>query len=181
MHCLYFVKIQKEEAASARAAIDRALSILEAENFAGNEGGYWGGGKGDWFVMGGRWSGIFSGLPVNGDFDDEVLKLVRSNEQSRHDCLFVTDAECKKYAEEIQTLWVGLGGKNVNPYARDNYKLDGYDDDAAVVSAELIAALQKKFPKDMEYYDSEAYEEKSLSMLSTEDIGHWLVAVDYHF
>jgi hypothetical protein len=179
MHCIYFVKVSKDEAASAREAIDRAQSILEENNFAGNDG-YWGGGKCDWFVMGDRWSGVLSGLSFKGDFHDEVRNLVRSKEPDGHERDFVTDDDCKKYADEIQKLWLSRGGNNANPYARDSYKLDGYDDDAAVMSASLIAALKRKWPDGVEYYDSDAFEEKDLSSLSTEDVGHWLVAADYH-
>lgn len=180
MHCLYFVKISKEEAESAREAIDKALSILEENNFAGNEG-YWGGGKGDWFVMGGRWSGLFSGLSFNGDFHNEVLALIRSKEPDGGERDFVTDDDRKKHADEIQELWLSRGGKNANPYTRDSYKLRGYDDDAAVISTGLIDALKQKWQNGTEYYDSDAFEEKSLSSLSAKDIGHWLAVVDCHF
>jgi hypothetical protein len=179
MHCIYFVKVQKDEAESAREAIDRARSILDENSFAGQEG-YWAGGKCDWFVMGGRWSGVFSGLSFKGDFHDEILKLVRSKEPNNEERDFVTDDERKKYADEIQRLWLARGGTNANPYARDCYKRDGYDDDGAIISADLIDALKKKWPDGVEYYDSDALDEKDLSSLSTADIGHWLVAVDFH-
>ncbi|HEY3861050.1 MAG TPA: hypothetical protein VGO59_04110 [Verrucomicrobiae bacterium] len=171
--------MEKDEATSSREAIDRAQSILDEENFTASEG-YWGGGKCDWYVMGGRWSGELSGLSIKGDFHDEVLKLVRSKDGSREDFGWVSVSDRKKYADEIQKLWLALGGKNANPYARNSHKLDGSDDDAVILSAELIGALKKKWPDDTEYYDSEAFEEKNLTALSTEDIGHWLVAVDCH-
>ena len=38
----------------------RARNILENKGFVTQEGSYWGGGKCDWFVIGGRWSGILT-------------------------------------------------------------------------------------------------------------------------
>jgi hypothetical protein len=180
MHCPYFVKLSKDEGLGAREAINKALSLLEENNFAGNEG-YWGGGKGDWFVMGGRWSGLFSGLLFNGNFHDEVLALIRSKEPDSKERDFVTDDDCNKYADEIQQLWLSLGGKNNNFYARDQYKRDGYDDDAIPLTAEVIDALKRKFPEGVEYFDHDAFEEKGLSSLGEQDIGEWLAVVDYHF
>jgi hypothetical protein len=179
MHYLYFVKVQKDEATSAREAINRAQSILDEEDFVAGEG-YWGGGKCDWYVMGGRWSGELSGLSIEGDFYEEVLKFVRSKEGNRKDFGWVSVSDCKKYADEIQKLWLALGGKNANPYARDCYKRDGLEDDAVILSPEIIAAVKEKWRDEVEYYDSDSFEEKNLSALSNEDIGHWLVAVDYH-
>jgi hypothetical protein len=169
-----------ENAESARGAIDKAQSILEENNFAGNDG-YWGGGKCDWFVIGGRRSGEFSGLSFQGDFHDEVLRLLRSKEPNGEERSFVADADCKKYADEIQKLWLNRGGKNINPYARDNYDFEGCEDDAVILTAELVETLKKKYPDSTEYYDSDAFEEKSISSLSKEDVGAWLVVVDYHF
>jgi hypothetical protein len=180
MHCLYFVKVSKDEAESARQSINRAQSILEENNFAGENGGYWGGGKCDWFVMGGRWSGELSGLSIKGDFHNEVRTLVNTKEADGEERIFVSHDECKKYADDIQKLWLALGGKNANPYARDNYKQDGFDDDAELLSADLIATLKKKYPAGTEYYDSDGFEEKNISSLSANDIGDWLVVVDYH-
>jgi len=179
MHYLYFVKVGREEAKTSREAINRAESILNNNGFVSSEG-HWGGGKCDWFVMGGRWSGTLSGLAVKGNFFEAVHKLLASKSNAAAERRYLLDAEIKEYAEDIKKLWLDMGGTNLNPYARNSYNADGLDDDAAILTADNIAALKAKHPDDVEYYDSDAHEEKPLSSLSPEDIGDWLVVVDYH-
>jgi hypothetical protein len=179
MHYVYFVKLNKDDANDARGAIERVESMLESNGFVLNEG-YWGGGKCDWFVVGGRWSGVLSGLGIKGDFDDEARKLVQASEPGEKGHDFLSDQMAEKYADQIQRLWLKMGGKNENPYARDTYKTDGYDDDAVVLNSAVIAALKEKWPEGVEYFDSDAFEERNLSELSADDIGHWLVMIDYH-
>jgi hypothetical protein len=180
MHCLYFVKMKKDGVENARQAIAEAESILDANNFVVTDG-YWGGGKCDWYVIGGRWSGALAGAFIKGDFYAEARKLVCSKEKNKQQYEFVLEEDRKKYADEIQQLWLALGGKNANPYARERHAQDGLDDDAAILTPELIDALKKKYPDKVEYFDSDNREEKSVTSLSAEDVGDWLVVVDYHF
>src|ERR1700722_11822086 len=104
MHSLYFVKVQKDEASSPREAISQAEAILDSNNFVYGDG-YWGGDKCDWYVIGGRWSGVFSGIGITKEFGDEVIRLIRSKEPNRMDIPFITDAETERYAADIQALW----------------------------------------------------------------------------
>jgi hypothetical protein len=180
MHCLYFVKVEKDQARSAEQAIDRAQSILDDNGFAGADG-YWGGAKCDWFVIGGRWSGVFSGLRVKGDFHEEARKLVLENSPSGEEREFPSSADYEKHAEKIQELWRSLGGRGFNPYARDQYKSDGYHDDAINLTSENIALIKEKYGEHVEYYDHEAFDERHVSWLSEKDAGGWLVVVDYHY
>jgi hypothetical protein len=180
MHFLYFVKIDRKEAETSREAINRAESVLANNGFIFSEG-FWGGGKCDWFVMGGRWSGTLSGLAVKDDFILAAHKLIASKAKDTAERGYLSDAEVTEYADDIQKLWLNMGGTNANPYARNGYKADGLDDDAAVLTEDNIAALKSKYPEGVEYYDADAYEEKPLSSLSAEDIGDWLVVVDYHY
>ena len=66
------------------------------------------------------------------------------------------------------------------PFYRDSYIHTGYNDDAVVITAELIKALKKEYDNDIEVYDSVNYQEINVVELNKEYIGDWLVVVDYH-
>jgi hypothetical protein len=177
MHCLYFVKVDKSEANTAREAMEHAALIL-VENQFDQLNGFWGGGKCDWFDVGGRWSGELSGLRIKGDFEEEVQKCIereKRNGNANDDTVWSTSP----HAEKIQELWLSLGGENQNPWSRDGYLQEVFDDDARILTPELIEALRAKHA-DVEYFDFEAGEEKRISALSAGDVGHWLVVIDYH-
>lgn len=55
MHHLYFVLLEDAEIADSMDARNQAVDLLEEEGFCAQ--GYFGFGKGDWYVVGGRWSG----------------------------------------------------------------------------------------------------------------------------
>ena len=61
MHSLYYVVIPKKGIKNSKEAKQRASQTLMDNNFSGSEG-YFGGGKADWFVVGGRWSGELTKL-----------------------------------------------------------------------------------------------------------------------
>lgn len=61
MHSLYFVVVPRKEASTPRGAIAEAEHFLEGNQFVCSEG-LWGGGKCDWYEVGGRWSGMFTEL-----------------------------------------------------------------------------------------------------------------------
>jgi len=102
MHFLYFVKIDRKEAETSREAINRAESILANNGFIFSEG-FWGGGKCDWFVMGGRWSGTLSGLAVKDDFILAAHKLIASKAKDTAERRYLSDAEVTEYADDIRS------------------------------------------------------------------------------
>ena len=59
MHHFYLVKVKAENADDARA---EATTSLDDNNFSSESNGYFGNSKADWYVVGGRWSGILGGL-----------------------------------------------------------------------------------------------------------------------
>lgn len=179
MHYLYFVKLHKDEAKNPREAIQQAEAVLDDNAFT-HQVGFWGGGKCDWYIIGGRWSGALSGLGIKGDFHAEVCKLLDAKEPNRELPQEISDEETERHASDIQSLWFALGGKNENPYARGSNKRAGMDDDAIILTPELISALKRKYPDEVEYFDNDIPEERPLSALSEADAGHWLVTVDYH-
>jgi hypothetical protein len=83
MHSLYFVSLPKQDAESPQEAIDAAESFLAGNSFV-YSGGLWGGGKCDWYEIGGRWSGLFTELLMPKDKHDAYLADIKAIEDE-HD------------------------------------------------------------------------------------------------
>lgn len=175
MHFLYYVVLNKEHAENSAEARKHANSTLEENNFS-NQEGYWAQGKSDWYVIGGRWSGNLQSIQFKKDFFKEAEKKYSKSKWG------LSTEEVKKHDKELQALWESFGGKGTNPYARDSYEHEGYDDDAQLITKELITAFKKhhKGKQSVELFDADNYEESMTKDLTKDDIGRWIVVVDYH-
>lgn len=185
MHTLYFVKTKIKEDARRRA-----FNILEENNFASDSNGYWGSSKGDWFVIGGRWSGL---MTQKSDAYKKAQKLIKplleenfkeNNEKIENLLTYlninehVVSSELKNKIDKIFIKETGL------PYFRNTYDHFGYTDDVFEITKENLAILKK------DYADCEVAEiedegdwvetEYPVEKLTEEDIGSYLVIVDYH-
>ena len=173
MHHLYFVKVSKD-CKNAEEAKDDATTALDANNFASDEGGYFSASRADWYVVGGRWSGELSKILLKKDFFKELKKRYPLPKKYG----FYTDDFVKENADKFQALWEELGGMGHNPYARDHYRHEGFDDDAMKITLELLKAMKKY--KDVEVFDAVNCVEYPVKKLTKNDIGYWLVVIDYH-
>ncbi len=152
MHCLYFVIFNREDAENSHQARLHAENTLLNENFSISEG-FFGRGRADWFVIGGRWSGVLKRI---------LLGLSSDNK------------------EKLETTWKNAGIKEPTPYERDDCQSLGYEDDAMIIDQKLFDGLQKMY-SDVEIYDANDYREDTLSEFSAEElIGHWIVVIDYY-
>jgi hypothetical protein len=146
MHYLYLVAVDKKiEGEDKIAYVEQTLSN---NNFAG-EGGFWGGNKADWFVMGGRWSGFLQEIKLKG-FNEKAKAILTQGKENKD---FISTEEVETHAKELQDLWESLGGKGVNTWARDSYKSVGLEDDTMTLDKELYNALKERFTKPNEYGD----------------------------
>lgn len=176
MHYLYFVVVHAEDSASAREA---ARDNLDDEKFV-SDGGYFGGGKSDWYIIGGRWSGVLTAPYYK--FHEAVRTLPWA--KSKDNCL--SDDDIKQHTDELETLWESLGGKGTHPYGRDTYAEEGYDDDAMPLTKELLARLKKEHPGGkrggVEVFVAGDATEMRLAKLDEKfaDGKRWIVVVDYH-
>lgn len=176
MHSLYFVKIKKAE--NSLEARQKAYNILESNDFA-REGGYFSGSKSDWFVVGGRWSGIFTDKSKV----MEAIKPLLDEKQKDYDEWtlainpHLVSEEKKKQIDELSMQMIGL------PFFRDTYSSFGYDDDAIVLTKENMEKIKKEYKEvevcvvtEDDYIDGEAV----CADLLEENEGDWLVTIDYH-
>lgn len=156
-----YVKNGKLDSEAARLA---ATSILETEGFCETEG-YFTGGKGDWFVVGGRWSGLLTKVqgkkvkPDKSHMKEELKKLLSYGWKK------------EKAVMEVME----------NDFRNSRKKL-GYPDDAQIMTAGLIEGIKKaEGVEDMGIFDAEEHCEKSRKDLSEDDIGKVVVVIDYHY
>lgn len=180
MHSLYFVRLAKQSAKNSEGARNLADSILETNGFNAQRG-FWASGKGDWYVIGGRWSGELTRLTLKKDFFEEVKKEI----PFKYDAGY-TKQEIKANDGKLQALWETLGGTGRHPYGRDSYGCYGAEDDALMMTSSLVKKLQSSDKwQDVEVAYCDEYddvvEEAKISELKAEDlVDSWLVVVDYH-
>ena len=161
---LYFAVIDPREACTSQEARHKVEAILTINNFCYDDNGaYFSGNKGDWFVIGGRWSGIFQLLQLNllefmdaPDGDEDVL-------------------------EHQKKGWAKAGGKGEIPCLRATRRMDGYEDDAVLIDKSLYWKLLANFPQ-VELFNANEPEEREFKHWRPEElIGQWIVAIDYHY
>lgn len=189
MHSVYFAVVPKDKAQNSEEARSYALEMLDGENFTG-ESGYFGGGKADWFVIGGRWSGLLSEANPKWkliadrvqflckEYGIEHVRGVHYGDETKQANRDKISQEINAYAQEI----LGV------PYDRDIYRQDGYEDDAQKLTPRLIAFLADwANPKEESAFwgEVEMFSQDDGEMSVTEETlnrykGDWLVVIDYH-
>jgi hypothetical protein len=182
MHYRFLVTFKSDAAKNSGQARRYVYKTLTEEGFVGTES-RWGYGICDWFVIGGRWSGELSrhswakllteqmdaleqehGVQVWGTFygDEEQQRIQR------------------ELAERFRQMWDATAPAAFRgiPIQRDTYKVEGYEDDAMLLSEGLYNALLKEYAGES---GSEYHADLDDENVSPEMVGHkWLVVVDYH-
>ena len=199
MHNLYFVVIPKKQATDNKEAMDLAMSFLNEENFSG--GGFYGGGKADWFETGGRWSGFFTELQdwycgFKADVD-ELLKNKYPKLDSGVYAVFYGDKKKEKQKEkaidEVKKMWkkhlpkdylkvscplgrCGTFSWNNNPFGADRDDID----DSVMMTTDLFNKVVRECGES-ECVDLDEMRERNVGGLKKEEaIGKWWVIIDYH-
>jgi len=119
------------KAKSRDDAKDNVESFLEPYG----EGNVW-----DWYVIGGRWSGTLN--EKNREFEKKVKELCPPEQKFGYSV-----REMKEKRESFNELWKKIGGKGLNPYSRDSYMSDGYEDD--IMLASKCKSVLKEWEQDM--------------------------------
>jgi hypothetical protein len=187
MHILYFVRI--ERAKDASEAIDKARTALDNNHFA--DDGFFCSPKADWYVVGGRWSGLFTEITPEGKRAEAEIKAMLDADYPQltsgikgvsygSEELRTASAEAAKRADALYSAATGF------PYIRDTYRDDAcYADDAKIITPELLAALRASSSNDAETClvddDGNPQSEWHIDRLGDRDLlGFWLVVIDYH-
>lgn len=157
---------------SQRVREDTFNRLLDDHSFCG-EGGRFGHPLCDWFVIGGRWSGLLAATLMRDEFNAKAGALPGM------DARFVRQSVVENYADELDVLWHSLGGAGPNPYSRSSYLQHGYPDDAMIVTERLYNALLAE--NEGIDGDGENYADLDGDEVSRAFVGRkWLVVVDYH-
>lgn len=179
MHTLYFVKLKAENSKEARR---KAYNLLEENNFATDSQGFYGSSKADWYVVGGRWSGLFTDKKETEELIKPLLEKELKERPDLLNYLYINDhSVSKELKEQIDTISIKKTGL---PYFRCTYDNDGYEDDAVLITKEILEKLTSEQYNNTEIADvnEDEYieEEYTCDKLTDESIGDWLVIIDYH-
>jgi hypothetical protein len=177
MHYRFLVTFNKDEAETSLEARSYVMDYLQENGFVGE--GRWGGGYADWFVIGGRWSGVLTLSLLN---QKKVTKVQKEFEETHGWWLGgqerVTEAQRREQMKAIfYREFPDFTGEM--PYWRNQYEAYGYADDAMVLTQELYDTLLKAYEgqDESENHADLEYEPVSPAMVGKK----WLVVVDYHF
>lgn len=153
-----------------REVFDR---LMDDDSFCG-EGGRFGFPLCDWFVIGGRWSGLLAEITIGKAFKDAVRARFPELAQG-----WWPESLAEKHGAELDAMWKAYGGTGPSPYTRSSYEHLGYPDDAVLLTSALYDALLSQYEGDED--PSERYADLDGESPKPDFVGRkWLVVVDYH-
>ncbi|HWB12757.1 MAG TPA: hypothetical protein VG826_26260 [Pirellulales bacterium] len=160
------------DAGSEQVRKDVFNRLMQDNSFCG-EGGRFGSPLCDWFLIGGRWSGLLADTLIGGEFNAKARALPGMDTQ------FIPQSIVENNASELDTIWHSLGGTGPNPYSRSSYLQHGYADDAMVISEalyDILLAANEGCDN-----DGEGFADLDGDEVNRDFVGRkWLVVVDYH-
>lgn|SRR5487761_1899362 len=161
------------EATSEEVRHDVYDRLMNDDSFCG-EGGRFGSPLCDWFVIGGRWSGLFAEIAIGGAFKEAVhARFPELARDSYPQSLVV------KHGAGLDALWRSHGGTGPSPYTRSGYDPFGDPDDAVILTQGLYEALLSEHEGCS--LDRDGYADLDDEELQPDFVGRkWLVVVDYH-
>jgi len=179
MHYLMLITLAMEPGETSQDARDRTYGLLADDPSFCGEGGRFGSPIGDWFVIGGRWSGYlrktlmtFMGSPYRTALEERFPKLTG----------WYTHSDVAPHREALDALWREFGGTGPSPYNRNAYAEFGYDDDALAVDRAIYDTFLERYRGKADCDDgSGRFADLDGDEVSESFIGRkWLVVVDYH-
>jgi len=174
MHHRLLVTLCLPTGATSKAARQAVYDILIADNSFISEGGRFGHSLCDWFVVGGRWSGLFTETLLGQEYQDALAALRASFAR-----MSPSEENRELHRKAAEALWCEHGGSGMRPETRDSYEELGYSDDAVLVTQPLYAAFLADYQD--RGGDSQEYVDLDGDEVQTDFVGRkWLVVVDYH-
>jgi hypothetical protein len=179
MHHLMLVTLSLADNGTSESARNSAYRLLmEDDSFVG-EGGRFGSPLADWFVIGGRWSGMLREAMLGQSYRDaleqEFPELTKG---------YFPSSLVEKHKAGLNQLWQRLGGTGMHPLSRSRYDDDGVEDDAMPVDQFLYDRFLKPYAgTDSLIGDNKLPDFADLDGDEVDEsfIGRkWLVVVDYH-
>jgi hypothetical protein len=156
----------------ARRAVHEAL--IKDSSFCG--GGRFGCPLCDWFVIGGRFSGLLTEATLGFAFEAAVSARFPEGVPSP---LNLDDCDRVEY----EAIWRTIGGMEPSPKGRDSYAMTGHPDDAVILTDALYDALLANYKgNDIVFRDSHCeFADLDEEELDSDFVGRkWIVVVDQH-
>jgi hypothetical protein len=165
-----------ESATSAGARQNVHDTLMSDDSFCGS-GGRFGSPLCDWFVIGGRWSGLLAETIIGPAFKSAVI--ARFPEMNKG---YWPQSLADRHGPELDALWREHGGTGPSPYTRSGYEELGYADDAMAITPALYAALLCEYEGCDSYdCDRDGFVDLDYDTVQPDFVGRkWLVVVDYH-
>jgi hypothetical protein len=178
MHYLMLLTLTMLPGESSLEARERIYSqLVDDRSFCG-DGGRFNVPVCDWFVIGGRWSGLL-GETVVGDAYREKLAATLPEFTG-----YYSPDRVKERAGELDALWREFGGSGPSSLNRDAYRHLGYDDDAMPLARTLYDRLLAKYQGESSQKEDRLH--CSFIDLDEEELDEtfigrkWIAVVDYH-
>ena len=152
-------------------------ALLHDDSFCGT-GGRFSSPLCDWFMIGGRWSGLLAETLIGENYRNALV--ARFPEMAKG---FWPQSLIDAHRDEFDAIWRDHGGIGPSPYTRDSYMELGYPDDAMLLTRELYDALLVPYEHETLVLEGDHghYLDLDDDPLRPDAIGHkWLVVVDYH-
>lgn len=131
------------QAATKQEAKDNVDHFMEPYG----EGDVW-----DYYVIGGRWSGILN--PAHKKF----MEIVRKECPAEYPSIGYSNKDIEKYSKKFEKIWDRIGGKGSHPFNRNRFGSEGVEEDDIVLATEVESIL-KDWEIDREVVATEIYKD----------------------
>jgi hypothetical protein len=140
---------------------------------------------GDWFVVGGRWSGELAKLKL----DSELLDNVEKEFGERYGWYTTAKVDTSTRLNQFKPIFYKKfpDYKGDIPYWRDSYQEQGYPDDAQIIDEKVYdEIIMREIAKRIERDNTDGYAhymdlDQDVDLSPANTIGKkWIVVIDYH-
>lgn len=178
MHYMMLVTLALAPQTSSEVVRQEVYNRLIGYTSFCDDGGLFGSPLADWFVIGGRWSGILAETVIGGAHKTALIS--RFPEMAKE---FWPKSLIGQHRTELDALWTEHGGSGLSPYTRSSYEELGFTDDAMLLTQQLYDSLVSQHQGQTIVSDGIHCEFVDLDNepLEPDFVGRkWLVIVDYH-
>jgi hypothetical protein len=179
MHYLMLVTLEMQDDATSLCARMKARDLLLKDDSFCGQGGRFGSPMCDWFVIGGRWSGILQETLLG----DAYQAALRQEFPEIAAGSYSSDL-AEKHRDRLNQLWQRFGGTGANPHTRSAIDELGGDDDAMRIDQALYDHFLAEYRGEACHWhrgdDSTFVDLEDSEVDETFIDRKWLVVVDYH-
>lgn len=174
MHCLYFVKV--DEATDEIDAQGIAVELLDDNNFASCENGFYGNSKADWYQVGGRWGGLFTDYT---EVENRIRDIIKDDIRRDDSRDIMEYLQCNPHMisnekrEEIEKVSKEITGYGYFENQKNTVK----------ITKEILEKIKKEYGDvEVAIIEGGACIEDEILAKDIDDscIGQYLTVIDYH-